>query len=85
MINFTKDDMYHNSSCFFSFVNQEGIHDDMEDNDLYKEIPTDWWLSPDSKACLLLTRVVHRKNKEITPLCTGHKRGNCEKQLDRQS
>ena len=32
-------------------------------------------LSPDSKARLLLTCIVHRKNKEIAPLCTGHKCG----------
>ena len=46
---------------------------DLEDADLYKDIPSDWWLSPDSKARLLLSCMVHRKNKEIALLCTGHK------------
>ena len=47
----------------------------MEDEDVYNDIPSDWWLSPDSKGRLLLSCMVHRKNKEIAPLCTGHKRG----------
>ena len=47
----------------------------MEDEDVYNNIPLDWWLSPDSKGRLLLSCMVHRKNKEIAPLCTGHKRG----------
>jgi len=47
----------------------------MEDEDVYNDIPSDRWLSPDSKGRLLLSCMVHRKNKEIAPLCTGHKRG----------
>lgn len=47
----------------------------MEEEDVYNEIPLDWWLSPDSKGRLLLCCMVHRKNKEIAPLCTGHRRG----------
>jgi hypothetical protein len=47
----------------------------MDDDKIYDDIPSDWWLSPDSKARLLLTCMVHRKNNEIAPLCTGHKRG----------
>ena len=47
----------------------------MEDKDVYSDIPLDWWLSPDSKGRLLLCCMVHRKNKEIAPLCTGHRQG----------
>ena len=54
---------------------KQNISEDCNDDDLYKDIPSDWWLSPDSKARLLLTCMVHRKNKEIAPLCTGHMRG----------
>ena len=46
----------------------------MEDKDVYNDIPSDWWLSPDSKGRLLLSCMVHKKNKEIAPLCNGHKR-----------
>ena len=48
---------------------------DIEDEDVYNDIPSDWWLSSDSKAQLLLCCMVHRKNKEIAPICTGHNRG----------
>lgn len=54
---------------------KQNISEDCSDDDLYKDIPSDWWLSPDSKARLLLTCMVHRKNKEVAPLCTGHMRG----------
>ncbi len=54
---------------------QPGTTADMEEEDVYNEIPSDWWLSPDSKGRLLLCCMVHRKNKEIAPLCTGHRRG----------
>jgi hypothetical protein len=46
----------------------------MDDDKVYNDIPSDWWLSPDSKARLLLTCMVHQKNKEVAPLRTGHKR-----------
>ena len=54
---------------------QPEVTDDMDDADVYADIPADWRLSPDSKARLLLACMVHPKNKEIAPLCTGHKRG----------
>jgi esterase/lipase len=47
----------------------------MDDDEVYNDISSDWWLSLDSKTRLLLTCMVHWKNKEIAPLCTGHKRG----------
>lgn len=59
----------------FSFPLKPDVSDDTDDADVYSDIPSDWWLSPDSKARLMLACMVHRKNKEIAPLCTGHKRG----------
>ncbi len=32
---------------------QPGTTADMEEEDVYNEIPSDWWLSPDSKGRLL--------------------------------
>ena len=59
----------------FCLLLQPEVPDDTDDADVYSDIPADWWLFPDSKARLLLACMVHRRNKEIAPLCTGHKRG----------
>ena len=37
----------------------------MEDEDVYGDIPSDWWLSPDSKGRLLLCCMVHRKKRKL--------------------
>jgi hypothetical protein len=37
---------------------------DMEDDDVYSDIPLDWWISPDSKGRLILCCMVHRKMRK---------------------